>query len=90
MGAKPDPFKFEIVRFESCGSYYVIVEAKYEGCKTYNGHKLMLLRGTENPCDRQSLDPHFLEGHCVIARFEPTVLGWELARLCGEKVSKNS
>lgn len=92
MGAKPDPFKFSIVKFEHHSEFLTIIEAKYEGCKTYDGHKLMLVMNDtpyQDPNTRQSLDPHFMGGHCVIARFEPIALGWELARLCAKTIKVN-
>lgn len=78
-GAKPDPFKFKIIRSEVSHNSTIIL-AEYEGCATYNGHKLMLLRGVHT--DRQTLDPHFLEGHPVVARFAPTKVGYTMAVVC--------
>lgn len=88
MGAKPDPFNFSIVKFEVVGGG-TIVMAKYHGCKTYDGNKLILLRGNHNPSKFESLDPHFLEGHTVVARFAPTDEGWKLASICAESLTKS-
>lgn len=87
MGAKPDPFNFSIVKYESIGGGTIVL-ANYKGCKTYGGNKLMLLRGFHDPSKFESLDPHFLEGHLVVARFEPTNYGWKLARTCSESLAK--
>lgn len=81
MGTKPDPTKFKILRLEhSYGN--TIILANYEGCQTYGGDKLMLLRGIHYLGDRATLDPHFIEGHPVVARFEPTKDGAKLATIC--------
>jgi hypothetical protein len=82
MGCNPDPYKFKIVKFDHLYDC-TIIEAKYDGCKSFNGHKLMLLKGTYDPFELESLDPHFLdENYAVIARFIPNKLGWKMARSC--------
>lgn len=78
MGTKPDPYKFKIVRLEVVGENTVIM-ANYDGCTTYDGNKLMVLKGIHK--EFETLDPHFIEDHPVLARFPPTDEGWELARL---------
>ena len=76
----PNPYKFFILNKEVIGNYS-IVEARYIGCTTFNGSKLMLVKN-DKPI-RTKLDPHLLgDGHSVIARFEPNENGWRLARLC--------
>lgn len=35
--------------------------AKYDGCLSFGGHKLMLLKGDWNHEDLKTLDPHFLD-----------------------------
>lgn len=73
----PDPNRFKVLRIEVCGQYQ-IVEVRYDGCTTFNGRKLLLMRLSEIG---KSLDPHLLgNGHPVVARFEPTKIGWEMAR----------
>lgn len=81
MGCKPDPYKFEIIKLEHCAGN-TIIEAKYEGCLSFNGHKLMLLAGLHNQEDIKTLDPHFMEGYAVLARFIPNELGWRMAKDC--------
>ena len=73
----PQPSKFEVLKIEK-HSEHQIVEVRYEGCTTFGGRKLLLMRVVEI---KGALDPHLLgEGHPVIARFEPTPDGWEMAR----------
>lgn len=80
MGCKPDPTKFEIVELEHCHACTIIL-AKYEGCKTFDGNKLILLDGIHNLMDFETLDPHFLdEEYAVIGRFIPNEKGWTMAR----------
>lgn len=79
MGTKPDPFKFTIVQKEIINGHSIVL-AVYDGCVTFRGEKLMLIKGiVENPA---TLDPHFIEDHPVIARFKPTEQGWKMARVC--------
>jgi hypothetical protein len=83
MGTKPDPYKFEIV--EICHvNGNTIITAKYHGCTTFNGHKLMVLRGIHNHF--LTLDPHFFEDHPVVARFVPTVEGFNLAKIVAQNI----
>jgi hypothetical protein len=76
---EPDPNIFKIIRKEmfSCCE---ILEVKYGGCTTFDGVKLLLIK---DHYTGGILDPHLLgDNHIVIARFEPTQEGWNLARLC--------
>ena len=76
----PNPYEFFILNKEAIGNY-IIIEAKYEGCTTFYGRKLMLLKN-DKPIGTK-LDPHLLgDGHSVIARFEPNENGWRMARMC--------
>jgi hypothetical protein len=85
MGCKPDPYKFRIVSLEHINGNMVIL-ANYEGCQTFGGDKLMLLKGLHHVSE--TLDPHFLDDdYPVVARFVPTATGWALARLCAQQLS---
>lgn len=77
MGTKPDPFKFTIIKKEVIGNYTLVL-ANYNGCTTFGGNKLILVKGIRE--EFTTFDPHFLEGHFVLARFEPTDYGWEMAK----------
>lgn len=81
-----------IVKIEWVGGNTIVL-ANYHGCLSFEGNKLMLLRGNlpneyiENlsTVDNKDipLDPHFLnEDYPVIARFIPNEEGWKMARLC--------
>lgn len=82
MGCKPDPYKFKIIKTEIVNGNTIVL-ANFEGCLSFSGNKLMLLRGTPEISD--VLDPHFLnETYPVIARFIPTDEGWNMAKLCAK------
>ena len=80
IAPNPDPYRFEIIQQEVVNGKSILV-VKYDGCTTFSGHKLLLLKrewigGTK-------LDPHLLgDKHIVLARFEPTEEGLTLARIC--------
>ncbi len=85
MGCKPDPYKFQIVSLIPLYGC-TIIEAYYKGCLSFDGHKLMLLKGTYKEEDFETLDPHFLdEDYAVIARFTPNAIGWLMATSSAEK-----
>ena len=85
MGCKPDPTKFEIVYFEVVNNNTIII-ANYGG-ETFNGDKLMVLRGVVDVEDLITLDPHFLnEEYPVFARFQPTEEGKMLAHITASAI----
>lgn len=74
----PQPNKFTILKKKNVGKYQ-IVEIKYEGCTTFGGRKLLLMKKEKIG---SYLDPHLLgNNHPVIARFEPNENGWKMAML---------
>lgn len=85
----PNPYSFRVVRSEKYEKGYIIAEIKYLGCTTFDGLKLLLLQTTKNIKDFEVLDPHFLDDdkHPVIARFQPTLEGWRMARACVKELS---
>lgn len=85
MGAKPDPYNFTVIKKEIIAGNTIVL-AKYHGCLTFDGNKLMLLEGEHDIED--TLDPHFLdEDYPVVARFIPNENGWSMARLCARQLS---
>lgn len=80
-GVNPNPYDFK-VKSATVVNGHTIMLVNYPNCTTYNGDKLLLLRGIW-PITMRKLDPHFFEGeHPVIARFEPTLEGSKLAGIC--------
>lgn len=82
MGCKPDPTRFKVLETKKLHGCTIVL-AEYEGCKTFDGKKLMLLSGYHD--EFETLDPHFLdEEYAVIGRFIPTERGWEMAEKAAE------
>lgn len=83
----PDPTKFKILRRIDKGNISLI-EVKFENCINYEGNKIIVMDRLqlENSIQTNNLDPHFSnKGQTVIARFEPTIKGWEMAEEFVEK-----
>ena len=79
---------WRINEFTTIGNY-ILVQVCYFKCKNYEGNKIILFssnktidsKGVEKYISEiDFLDPHFREGANIIARFEPTNKGWNLAR----------
>jgi len=88
----PNPCNFSILYiYESSLVDFCIVMAKYHGCTTFNGKKLMLVKGRKKEIEKMTmLDPHLLgNGHVVVARFEPDELGMNMARALLKLIEEN-
>jgi hypothetical protein len=84
MGCKPDPTQFKIQSIQHVNGNTIVV-ANYGG-KTFNGDKLMVLKGIFT--EFTTLDPHFLnEEYPVFARFQPNEEGLQLAKLVCTTIS---
>lgn len=84
----PDPRRFVIGDYEQIGRNLVVC-IRYPGCTTYEGNKILVFADLHILGLRACgvIDPHFTDvipAHHVVpvARFEPTVRGWKLARVC--------
>jgi hypothetical protein len=79
----PNPSRFHITDMVRYGDY-VVALVVWPDARNYDGRKLAVYRATRDELmGAKFLDPHFQEirGPLVpIARFEPTDLGWRLAR----------
>lgn len=83
---EPNPDQWEILECAKVGNYYIVV-ARYYGCTTYGGKKLLLCNSKPQG---QRLDPHLLnDNHIVEARFKPNKQGVRLARLCALTLTEN-
>jgi hypothetical protein len=73
----PDPKKFDIKESRPYGKY-VLVLARYPGCASYGGLKLLVYKSTGRAIlERTELDPHFLgKDTDPIARFPASKTGW--------------
>jgi hypothetical protein len=96
MGCKPNPFDYHVKKTEIVNGNTIVL-ANYHGCQSFNGDKLMLLRGmlprdfytntATHSVSTDPLDPHFLnEDYPVVARFIPNEDGWKMARLCANNL----
>ena len=75
---QPDPARFTVEAVFQCPHAHAI-KVRYHGCTTYEGLKIMVLRGTFNP-HAVRRDPHFADSpESPIARFQPTQAGWVMA-----------
>ena len=79
-----DPKNFRLLHHEKHGRF-LIVEVEYPGCTTFKGKKLLVFEAVSyNAISKlTALDPHFCDdrNHVTpIARFVPTVKGWNFAR----------
>lgn len=82
----PNPYKFKIIKKWLIRKKSILL-VKFEGCTTYDGMKLILMKREWRP--KKKLDPHFIgPGHYVLARFEPTMEGLKLAKLCAKAVPR--
>ncbi len=74
----PNIFKFlQIIQ----GSRYLYVEVLYPNCTNFEGRKILVMDCTvTDVAYMKVLDPHFLEGNKIIARFRPNEEGKSLAK----------
>jgi len=87
----PDPEVFEIIEefdYENASVFFV----NYKNCTNYEGNKVLVFsKGSKEVLkdiirDGSVLDPHFLEGSALIARFAPTDDGLLYARELADKL----
>jgi len=72
----PDPYKFRIVKTSKINGLHISM-INYPNCTNYEGNKLLVT--TYDPRNRLSIDPHFSGDGGLVARFQPTLIGWESA-----------
>lgn len=80
----PDPYNWRILESIQYGRF-LVVKINYPDCKNYEGNKILLYDGVtlQQLRNQGTIDPHFSENkkfHSPIARFEPTVRGWVMAK----------
>jgi hypothetical protein len=95
----PDPCSFIYVRHEVRDNF-LLLEVIYPNCTNFEGRKILLLRSNsrtlldwpERVWERP-LDPHFQDDKfpiMLLARFQPTTLGWELGRIMMQELLRQS
>lgn len=91
INSTPDPSDFKIIRHSFQGNY-ALIQINYPSVKNYEGDKIMLYEGLKFS-DLQSYkhwDPHFSNSEkfkSPIARFEPTLRGWDMGLLLMDRLS---
>lgn len=83
----PDPAKFSIGVTEQIGPN-LVAEVLYPNCPSYEGRKILVFEHLSDSHLRSCkwLDPHFSKVRAggtltPVARCEPTLRGWRLARI---------
>ena len=80
----PNPSNFRIKNiYENNG--HCVVYINYPNCINYEGNKILVFKDTKKEKIRKlnEIDPHFSDSENkvkLIARFEPTDEGWQLAK----------
>ncbi len=83
-----NPTEFHIEAYAKVDEHLVAMIV-YPSCTNYEGKKILVFENTSlrtlQAC--KIIDPHFVTdapvGACVpVARFEPTMRGWKLAKIC--------
>lgn len=74
----PNPSNFRIKKVKEFANQYWVSLINYPDAQNYEGNKILLT--TWDPNSRSVIDPHFSVGGGILARFEPTDEGWELAK----------
>lgn len=72
----PNPNNFKVKACHSIGKYW-ISKINYPDARNFEGDKILLT--SWNPLEKTTIDPHFEKDSGVLARFEPTKFGWNLA-----------
>lgn len=73
----PNPRNFIVKSSQRFGGFYV-AEINYPNCTNYEGNKILVM--LSDPNHLSVIDPHFIEGGTIVARFEPTKWGRAAAK----------
>ena len=82
--SNPDPYNW-ILNDSYQDGRYLLVSVTYPDCTNYEGKKVMLYKGVtvQKLKDQRTIDPNFSSNkrfYSPVARFEPTVEGWEMGK----------
>lgn len=88
----PNPYNYKVLMYAKIGNHLVI-KVLYPDCTNYEGEKILLFKNCsyEELMRQISIDPHFSENkkkRSPVARFEPTKLGWKMARLMAKMLDE--
>lgn len=75
----PIATRFRIVNMYSVNGH-TLAHINYPNCTNFEGNKYILFKDTSIKEIEQmgEIDPHFQQGSNIIARLEPTPMGWNL------------
>jgi hypothetical protein len=95
ISGNPDPYDFKIIGtvwFGDRDTGYVVVQVLYPNCKNYEGVKILVMtrESLAEALSKGFLDPHFDPNSGIVARFVPTALGLDLAKVCARSLSHES
>lgn len=78
--ADPRPADFTLGRVTTIRDY-VVAMVKYPHCTNFEGNKIIVWKGValKDVREMSVIDPHFIEGKNIVARFIPTDEGWQMA-----------
>lgn len=84
----PNPYNFKI-KWKSLVNGNTILLVNYPDCNTFDGNKLILMKGDHSKTKFSNLDPHFFEScnNYIIGRFRPDKEGKKLAILCAKNLN---
>ena len=79
----PNPKRYTILNYHQNGKWLVLL-VNYPDCTNYEGNKILLYKGVyiDDLMGQGSIDPHFsnnVQKYSPIARFVPTMEGWDMA-----------
>lgn len=80
-GANPNPYNFTIKQGVDIGKFTVVL-VHYPDAKNFEGDKILVYKGfrLKTISAEKCLDPHFFNtGIHPVARFVPTIEGWDMA-----------
>ena len=76
---EPNRFRFSTTRVSTTLGY-VVMYVHYPDCTTYDGYKTIVMnRAAYEDWGGKELDPHFIEGNGIIARFPGDEAGYQMA-----------
>jgi hypothetical protein len=75
----PDPSNWELIKQQEFVNA-VVLKVKYHNCTNFEGNKILVFKKPFELKLNEPLDPHFAEeGDLLLARFTPTIYGWQTA-----------
>ena len=76
----PNPYLFRVLLAITLQDF-IVAEIQYIGCTNFEGKKILVFKGMTMAefTEKLQIDPHFNEYSQLVARFVPTIEGWDMA-----------